>query len=88
LLESEDGRNIVIRPMAYCWESDIEAFAEMKKFPVIPCGVCGAQKNLKRKRMRQLIENLQQEIPEIRHSLLAAVGKLDASVYEEASVES
>ena len=38
--------------------------------------------------MRQLIENLQQEIPEIRHSLLAAVGKLDASVYEEASVES
>ncbi len=87
LLRSEDGRNTVIRPLCYCWESDIEAFAEMQAFPVVPCGVCGAQKDLKRKRMRQLINDLQQEIPEIRHSLLAAVGKLDVPVHEEASVE-
>jgi tRNA 2-thiocytidine biosynthesis protein TtcA len=86
-LESEDGRNIVIRPMAYCWEADIEAFAAMQMYPIIPCGMCGAQKDLKRKRMRQLLDELQQEIPEIRNSLLAAVGKLDQPVGEEAGIE-
>jgi len=86
-LESEDGRNIVIRPMAYCWESDIEAFADMQQYPIIPCGVCGAQEDLKRKRMRCLLDDLQKEIPEIRHSMLAAVGKLDRTIYEGEDIE-
>jgi tRNA 2-thiocytidine biosynthesis protein TtcA len=87
LLESDDGRNIVIRPMAYCWESDIETFAAMQNYPIIPCGVCGAQTDLKRKRMRRLVDDLQKEIPEIRHSILAAIGKLeDRPVLEEIDV--
>lgn len=79
-LESEDGRNIVIRPLCYCWESDIETFARIQQYPIIPCGMCGAQEDLKRKRMRRLLDDLQKEIPEIKNSLLAAVGKLDRPV--------
>jgi tRNA 2-thiocytidine biosynthesis protein TtcA len=76
LLYSEDGRNTVIRPMAYCWESDIERFAALQNYPVIPCSVCGMQEDLQRKRVGRLIKDLEQEIPNIRHSILSAVGKL------------
>jgi tRNA 2-thiocytidine biosynthesis protein TtcA len=79
LLYSEDGRNTVIRPMAYCWESDIETFAALQKYPVIPCSVCGMQENLQRKRMGRLIDKLEKEIPNIRNSALAALGKLNQS---------
>jgi len=83
LLHSEDGRNTVIRPMAYCWESDIEAFAAMQNYPIIACNLCGSQPNLQRKRMRRLLDDLQKEIPNIRNSILSAVGKLPQSTYEE-----
>ena len=86
-LKSEDGRNTVIRPMAYCWESDIDAFASLQQYPVISCTLCGSQANLQRKRMRRLLDDLQKEIPNIRHSILSAVGKLPQSTYEEARVE-
>jgi tRNA 2-thiocytidine biosynthesis protein TtcA len=79
ILHSDDGRNTVIRPLAYCWESDIESFAALQNYPIVPCGVCGQQDNLQRRRMGRLLDELEKEIPHIRNSILAAVGKLHKS---------
>jgi tRNA 2-thiocytidine biosynthesis protein TtcA len=76
VLRSEDGRNTVIRPMAYCWEQDIAAFAEASQYPIIPCNLCGAQENLRRKRIKELIGKLECEMPGMRSSMLAALGNV------------
>lgn len=71
-LRSNDGRNTVIRPMAYCHEADISEYATFREFPIIPCDLCGSQSNLKRARMNRLIRELEKEIPHIRSSMLTA----------------
>jgi tRNA 2-thiocytidine biosynthesis protein TtcA len=79
VLKSDDGRNTVIRPLCYAPEKDIAAYAALKQFPIIPCDLCGSQENLQRKRMQKLVEELGRDIPNVRQSVLSAMGNVRPS---------
>jgi tRNA 2-thiocytidine biosynthesis protein TtcA len=62
-LKSEDGRHIVIRPLAYVAEQDIERYARARAFPLIPCSLCGSQPNLQRKEIKQMLREWERQYP-------------------------
>jgi len=62
-LLSDDRRHIVIRPLAYCREKDIEEYARIKAFPIIPCNLCGSQENLQRKAMKDMLRAWEKQFP-------------------------
>ena len=62
-LMSDDGRHVVIRPLAYCEEKDLAAFAEIRRFPIIPCNLCGSQSNLKRMEVKALLREWEKKHP-------------------------
>lgn len=78
-LLSDDGRHIVIRPLIYCAEDDLAAFAAGEQFPIIPCDLCGSQDNLQRKAISRLLADLDARAPGARRSMLAALGNVRPS---------
>lgn len=62
-LRSDDGRNVVIRPLTYCREADLIDYAEHKKFPIIPCNLCGSQENLQRQNIKAMLVEWDKKTP-------------------------
>lgn len=62
-LKSDDGRNVVIRPLAYCRENDLERYAVMRQFPIIPCNLCGSQENLQRQAVKEMLQGWERQYP-------------------------
>lgn len=78
-LVSDDGRHIVIRPLAYAREEDLAGFAQWREFPIIPCNLCGSQENLKRREIKQLLRDWERRFPGRVENAFAALGRLTPS---------
>ena len=79
ILRSDARTNTIIRPLAYCQEKEIAKYSEEQKFPIIPCNLCGSQPNLKRGRVKNLINELEKEVPFIRSSIMTALTNVTGS---------
>jgi len=78
-LRSNDGKNIVIRPLAYCKEKDLEAFSKIKNFPIIPCNLCGSQLNMQRKIIKDMLKNWEKQYPGRIDSIFNSLKRVSAS---------
>jgi tRNA 2-thiocytidine biosynthesis protein TtcA len=78
-LRSDDGRNIVIRPMAYCRETDISKYAVLKDFPIIPCDLCGSQENLQRQQIKQMLLDWEKSSPGRTQNIFRAIQNVEPS---------
>jgi len=78
-LLTDNKQHIVIRPLAYCQEQDIIAYAQEQEFPIIPCNLCGSQENLARQRVKKLIHEMSLENPKIPSNMLNALANIQLS---------
>jgi tRNA 2-thiocytidine biosynthesis protein TtcA len=78
-LVSDDGKHIVIRPLAYCEEKDLAEWAEVKQFPIIPCTLCGSQENLKRKEAKVLLREWEKKFPGRVETMLTSLQNIKPS---------
>jgi tRNA 2-thiocytidine biosynthesis protein TtcA len=78
-LLSDDGKNIVIRPLAYVAETDLERWAAHRKFPIIPCTLCGNQENLQRVQIKQMLRDWDKRFPGRIDNLFTAMGNITPS---------
>ena len=78
-LVSDDGRHVVIRPLAYCFEDDLAAWAELQQFPIIPCDLCGSQENLQRKQVKLMLQDWDKRFPGRSKTLFNALSRITPS---------
>jgi tRNA 2-thiocytidine biosynthesis protein TtcA len=92
-LLSDDGDNIVIRPLAYCAEADIKEYARVREFPIIPCNLCGSQEHLQRSAIKQMLREWGRKYPGRLDSIFAALQDvvpshlLDTELHDFAGLE-
>jgi len=75
-LRADDGKHIVIRPLAYVRECDLQAYAQWRAFPIIPCDLCGSQDQLKRQEVKQLMRSWEKQFPGRVDQIFAALGRI------------
>jgi tRNA 2-thiocytidine biosynthesis protein TtcA len=75
-LKSDDGSNVVIRPLAYCKEPDIKRYAAAMEYPIIPCNLCGSQPNLQRRAMKELLQQWDKDHPTRLRSMFSAISNV------------
>jgi tRNA 2-thiocytidine biosynthesis protein TtcA len=78
-LRSDDGRHVVIRPLAYCREDDIAEYAAQRQFPIIPCNLCGSQDNLQRKAVQRMLADWERVQPGRSENIFRALGHVSPS---------
>ena len=78
-LRSDDKRNVVIRPLAYCREDDLAAYAGHKQFPVIPCNLCGSQENLQRQNIKAMLKEWDRQFPGRVENIFSAIRNVSPS---------
>lgn len=78
-LLSDDKRNVIIRPMAFCRESDIAEYAEHKQFPIIPCNLCGSQENLQRQNIKKMLQQWDKDFPGRTETIFSSITKVSLS---------
>lgn len=78
-LRSDDKRNVIIRPLAYCKEADLIEFAEHKAFPIIPCNLCGSQENLQRQKIKAMLNDWDTAFPGRIENIFSAIQNVSPS---------
>ena len=78
-LVSDDGRHMVIRPLAYCKEPDLEKYAKLKYFPIIPCNLCGAQQHLQRQVVKEMMRDWDKRFPGRLETMFASLQRVSPS---------